>query len=123
MTRSEFFAHVSDVYGILPDHPFEGDFVTSVFRHRGNRKWFALAMCIPRTKVGLSEDGNIDVVNLKVSPEMLPGLWQEAGVFPAYHMNKSHWVTVALDGTASEDTVTFLTGVSFDLTSPKARHR
>ena len=102
-----------------PITPFEEDFVTAVFRHTGNRKWFALAMCIPRAKVGLTGDGSIDVVNLKVAPEMIQGLWQEAGVFPAYHMNKTHWVTVALDGTASEDMVAFLTGVSFELTAAK----
>ena len=123
MTRSEFLSHVSVAYGITPDYPFEGDFVTAVFRHTGNRKWFALAMCIPRAKVGLAGDGSINVVNLKVSPEMLPGLWQEAGVFPAYHMNKTHWVTVALDGTASEDMVAFLTGVSYELTAAKAKKR
>ena len=123
MTRQNLFVHIADTYGITPDYPFEEDFVTAVFRHTGNRKWFAIAMRIPRAKLGLTGEGHVDVVNLKVSPDMLPGLWQEAGVFPAYHMNKTHWVTVALDGTASEDTVTFLTGVSFDLTAAKIRKR
>ena len=123
MTRQNLFVHIADTYGITPDYPFEEDFVTAVFRHTGNRKWFALAMRIPRAKVGLAGEGNIDVVNLKVAPEMIQGLWQEAGVFPAYHMNKTHWVTVALDGTASEDMVAFLTGVSFELTAAKIRKR
>ena len=123
MTRQNLFVHIADTYGITPDYPFEEDFVTAVFRHTGNRKWFAIAMRIPRAKLGLTGEGHVDVVNLKVSPDMLPGLWQEAGVFPAYHMNKTHWVTVALDGTASEDTVAFLTGVSFDLTAAKIRKR
>ena len=123
MTREELFAHIADFYGVLPDYPFEEDFVTAVFRHTGNRKWFAIAMHIPKSKVGLAGEGNINVVNLKVSPEMLPSLWQEAGVYPAYHMNKTHWVTVALDGTASDETVVFLTGVSFDLTAQTLRRK
>lgn len=123
MTRSEFFSHVSDTYGITPDYPFEGDFVTAVLRHTGNRKWFAIAMSIPRAKVGLAGEGSMDAVNLKVSPEMIPSLVREAGVFPAYHMNKSHWVTVALDGTASDEMVAFLVGVSFDLTASKRPKR
>lgn len=121
MIREELFTHIADLYGITPDYPFEEDFVTAVFRHRGNRKWFAIAMRIPRGKLGLPGDAPIDVVNLKVSPEMLPSLWQEAGVYPAYHMNKKHWVTVALDGSAPDEVVTFLTGVSFDLTAQKLR--
>lgn len=123
MTREELFAHIADFYGVMPDYPFEEDFVTAVFRHTGNRKWFAIAMRIPRSKLGLAGHESLDVVNLKVSPEMLPALWQEAGVYPAYHMNKRHWVTVALDGSAPEETVTFLTGVSFDLTAQKQRHQ
>ena len=57
-------------------------------------------------------------------PEMLPSLLQERGIFPAYHMSKTHWVTVALDGTepgASEDMAAFLTEVSFTLTAKKTK--
>lgn len=123
MTRQDLFAHIADTYGITPDYPFEGDFTTAVFRHTGNRKWFAIAMRIPRSKLGLRGEGHVDVVNLKVSPEMIPSLVQESGVFPAYHMNKSHWVTAALDGTASDEMVAFLVGVSFDLTASKRPKR
>ena len=123
MTRQDLFAHIADTYGITPDYPFEGDFTTAVFRHTGNRKWFAIAMRIPRAKLGLTGEGHVDVVNLKVSPEMIPSLVQESGVFPAYHMNKSHWVTAALDGTASDEMVAFLVGVSFDLTASKRPKR
>ena len=121
MTRQDLFAHIADTYGITPDYPFEEDFVTAVFRHTGNRKWFAIAMRIPRGKLGLRGEGHVDVVNLKVSPEMIPSLTQEPGIFPAYHMNKSHWVTAALDGTASEEMLKFLTEVSFTLTAKKAK--
>jgi predicted DNA-binding protein (MmcQ/YjbR family) len=123
MTRQDLFAHIADTYGITPDYPFEEDFVTAVFRHTGNRKWFAIAMRIPRAKLGLTGEGHVDVVNLKVSPEMIPSLVRESGVFPAYHMNKSHWVTAALDGTASDEMVAFLTGVSFDLTVSKLKSK
>ena len=123
MTRAELFAHIADTYSVDPDYPFEEDFVTAVFRHTGNRKWFAIAMRIPRGKLGLAGEGLMDVVNLKVSPEMIPSLVREAGVFPAYHMNKSHWVTVALDGTASDEMAAFLTGVSFDLTAAKLKSK
>ena len=117
LTRQDLLTHIADTYGITPDYPFEDDFTTAVCRHRLNRKWFAILMNIPKAKLGLSGNETVDVVNLKVSPEMLPALWQESGVYPAYHMNKRHWVTVALDGSAPEETVLFLTGVSFDLTA------
>ena len=124
MTRQDLLTHIADTYGIAPDHPFEGDFTTAVCRHKDTRKWFAILMEIPRSRLGLSGEGTLHVVNLKISPEMLPSLLQERGVFPAYHMSKTHWVTVALDGTepgASDDMAAFLTEVSFTLTAKKAK--
>ncbi len=124
MTRQDLLNHIADTYGIAPDYPFEGDFTTAVCRHGGSRKWFALLMEIPRSRLGLAGDGSVNVVNLKISPEMLPSLLQERGVFPAYHMSKTHWVTVALDGSevsASDEMAAFLTEVSFTLTEKKRK--
>lgn len=124
MTRQDLLTYIADTYGIAPDYPFEGDFTTAVCRHKDTRKWFAILIEIPKSRLGLSGEGTLNVINLKISPEMLPSLLQERGVFPAYHMSKTHWVTVALDGTepgASEEMTVFLTGVSFTLTAKKAK--
>ena len=121
MTRQELLNHIADTYGVTPDYPFEGDFTTAVCRHGDNRKWFAILMEIPKSRLGLAGEGTLNVVNLKISPEMIPSLTQEPGIFPAYHMNKSHWVTAALDGTASEEMVEFLTEVSFTLTAKRTK--
>ena len=126
MTRQELLNHIADTYGITPDYPFEGDFTTAVCRHGDNRKWFAILMEIPKSRLGLGRDGTVNVVNLKISPEMLPSLLQERGVFPAYHMSKTHWVTVALDGAevcASDEMAEFLTEVSFTLTAKKTKKK
>ena len=126
MTRQELLNHIAETYGITPDYPFEGDFTTAVCRHGDNRKWFAILMEIPKSRLGLGGDGTVNVVNLKISPEMLPSLLQERGVFPAYHMSKTHWVTVALDGAevcASDEMAEFLTEVSFTLTAKKTKKK
>jgi predicted DNA-binding protein (MmcQ/YjbR family) len=55
---------------------------------------------------------------------MIPSLTQEPGIFPAYHMSKTHWVTVVTDGaeaSASEEMVEFLTEVSFTLTAKRTK--
>ena len=41
---------------------------------------------------------------------------EEAGMFPAYHMNKAHWLTIALDGSAEEEKLKFLLDMSYELT-------
>ena len=120
MSREEFEAVVFDRYNVRADYPFEEDFVTGIFRHEGNRKWFAIAMKIPKNKLGLSGDEVIDVVNFKCAPEVIESIvGVEGGIFPAYHMNKTHWITVALDGSCDEETVSWLLDASFELTREK----
>jgi len=116
MTRSELERHIASSYGIAPDYPFGGDPATAVFRHPDNKKWFAVAMHIPQVKLGIEGDGMIDVVNVKCAPEILHSFLGETGIFPAYHMNRNHWLTVALDGCVSDDTAEFLLKISYDLT-------
>lgn len=116
MTRDELEACIRSAYGIAADYPFTGDFVTAVFRHPGSRKWFAIAMRIQKAKLGMKEDGVIDVVNVKCDPEVLRSFTGQAGIYPAYHMNRNHWLTIALDGRADDDTIAFLLGISYDLT-------
>ena len=123
MTRKEFEAFVLDRYNVRADYPFEEDFVTGVFRHEGSGKWFAIAMNIPRAKLGLFGEGNIDVVNLKCAPEVIESIaGVERGIYRAYHMNKNHWLTVALDE-CDVDTVDWLVGISYDLTRSKIKRK
>ena len=121
MDRSAFFSYVERQYGISADHPFEGDGDTAVFRHEINRKWFAIVMTVPREKLGLEGKGNIDIVNLKCTPALIGSLLRDRGFFPAWHMNKSHWISAALDGSADSDTLGFITNLSFELTRPKIK--
>ena len=101
------------------DYPFEDDLVTGVFRHTGTGKWFALAINIPKNKLGHDSSERIDVVNLKCAPEVIDSLVGcEAGVYRAYHMNKNHWLTISLSECDTE-TVLWLLQASYDLTESK----
>ena len=120
MTREEFFEMCSSSYLTLPDYPFEEDFETAVFRHADNRKWFALSMQVSRRKFGMDRDEVIDVVNLKLPTEMFGSFGAADGVYPAYHMNKLHWISVLLPD-APNDVVQFLLNASFEVTKSKKK--
>jgi predicted DNA-binding protein (MmcQ/YjbR family) len=119
MTKDEFRAYVEDYYGIKYDCPFDDEPYLWVFRHEDNRKWFALIMPIPKRKLGIDSDEFINVVNMKCAPEIIDDLWKENGVFPAYHMNKKHWLTLCLDGSCADETIKWVTKISYDLTRKK----
>ena len=121
MNKIELQKYIAEVYNTEPDFPWESNPTFAVYRHRSNRKWFALVMDIPKSKLGLREDGDIDIVNLKCEPAMIGSLRLEQGFFPAYHMNKDKWISVALDGSVDDEQLMFLLDMSFELTDVKIK--
>ena len=122
MTKQSFLEYCIDTYGTSPDYPFEEDFVTAVLRHADNKKWYALVMRVSRRKFGFDSDEIIDVVNLKLPTEMFGSFGTDDGVYPAYHMNKLHWISVLLPE-APDDIVQFLVNVSYEATKDKRKRR
>jgi predicted DNA-binding protein (MmcQ/YjbR family) len=120
VTKQGFFDICKAAYGTLPDYPFEEDFETAVLRHTDNRKWYALVMKVSRRKFGFDNDEALDVVNLKLPTEMFGSFGAADGVYPAYHMNKLHWISVLLPD-APDDVVQFLVNVSFEATKAKRK--
>ena len=78
-------------------------------------------MDIPKSKLGLRGDGDIDIVNLKCEPAVIGSLRLEKGFFPAYHMSKDKWISVALDGSVDDEQLLFLLDMSFELTDIKIK--
>lgn len=112
MTKQAFLSYCFDKYGTTPDYPFEGDFQTAVLRHCDNSKWYAIAMKVSRRKIGIESDEVVDIVNLKLPTEMFGSFGVDDGVYPAYHMNKLHWISVCLSD-ATDETVHFLVNASY----------
>ncbi|MBQ8063342.1 MAG: MmcQ/YjbR family DNA-binding protein [Clostridia bacterium] len=61
-----------------------------------------------RTKEGPKDydarpEDEIEILNVKLDPVKIPLLEKADGFYPCYHMNRNHWITVALDGRVSDD--------------------
>ncbi|KZL92374.1 hypothetical protein CLMAG_21830 [Clostridium magnum DSM 2767] len=88
--------------GVCADFPFDDE--TLVFKV--GSKMFAL------TNI---KDKELKV-NLKCDPMMLQDLRREyEAIKPGYHMNKTHWNTVELDGSLEDKIVEMLIDISYDL--------
>ena len=130
MQKEELFAFARSLAGVAVDFPFKDDFETAVFRHADTRKWFGIWLAVPRRWFAAGADGADGestgaefCLNVKCPPDLVPLLLQqERGVYPAYHMNRTHWVTVRLSECAAE-TVQQLVRLSYSLTAGKARTR
>ena len=121
MNRNEFINYVQTAYGVKGDNPWQKDTESTVFRHIGNRKWFALVMRVKKHCIGVDCDEYIDIVNFKCDKVMVGSALGNNGFYPAYHMNKENWITAALDGSAREENIKFFLDLSFELTAPKIK--
>lgn len=120
--KESIFIYIKKEYETIPEYPWTKDNTSAVFRHSDNKKWFALVMRVGRNKLGLSGEGYVDAINLKIDDRMFRDiLVQRKGIFPAYHMNKEHWITVLLDGTVAEDEICALIDTSYAATASKKK--
>ncbi|MET3558497.1 putative DNA-binding protein (MmcQ/YjbR family) [Streptococcus rupicaprae] len=98
-------AYLATAYNDAPEEfgRFKGIFT---FRHPANQKWYLLAMTMPFGKLDLGQEiystdqlaASVEVVNLKINPTDKGSLLAKPSIYPSYHMNKTHWVTVVLNG-------------------------
>lgn len=103
--KKQIIGYCLSLHDVYEDYPF--DETWTVMRHRQNRKCFAFIF---------ERAGNI-WINLKCDPEWRD-MWigAHASIVQAYHMNKTHWISVILDGTVPEEVLRELVETSYALT-------
>lgn len=119
--RQAILQYAAEQYGTEPEYPWESTPDAAVLRHTGNSKWYGLLMRIPAKRLGIASDTEADILNVKCDPLETGSLQQKPGIFPAYHMNKTHWITILLDGTVPTAEIFQFLDESFYLTSQKQR--
>ena len=115
MKREEIFQYVKEQYGTEPEYLWKKDPDSAVLRHK-NGKWYAIIMVVEKKILGLEEDGNIDILDVKCDPDLVGMIIQTYGFLPGYHMNKRHWITILLDESVSEAKTLDFLDMSYDLT-------
>lgn len=122
MTQQErIMRHIEERYGSEPEHLWAQYPDYTVYRHSASRKWFAVFLTVPRDKLGMEGIEPICVLDIKCSPLMIGSLLSENGFFPAYHMNKTYWISVLMDGSVSDDQIFALLEFSYDSAAPKRK--
>lgn len=115
MTREEVIKYIDEKCNAQLEKMWQKYPNYVVFRHQRNRKWFGLLMDVSTENLGLAGDAVIDVLDVKLPPETVAEMVNEPGYLPAYHMNKTHWITVRLDQVNAAE-VEKLLAVSYELT-------
>jgi len=113
MTKRELIDYCLTYTAAYEDYPF--DETIAVMRHGGNKKLFALISHM---------DGKL-YITLKCDPikaDTLRIVFES--VVPGWHMNKSHWNTVYIDGgDVQEDELHEMIQHSYDLIKPNIKRK
>ena len=101
MNIESYRAYCISKNGVTEEFPFDAN--TLVFKVMG--KMFSL------TDVDIFES-----VNLKCDPERSIDLREQyPGIVPGFHMNKSHWNTISMDGSVADNLIVELIDHSYEL--------
>ncbi|KQB85621.1 MmcQ/YjbR family DNA-binding protein [Corynebacterium oculi] len=123
MERAELIRHMEQRYGVAPEYLWPEAYPSgAVFRCPGNGKWCGLLMRVRGEKIGLGGPKGVlhfDLLVVKNDPDVIGLLLSKDGFYPAYHMNKRHWISVHLDGPVSAREVRDLVADSFLLVCDK----
>ena len=121
--REHIIQYMQDAYGTEAEYLWTDSPDSAVFRHPASRKWYAIIMRVLPERLGLSGEQTLDVMNVKCSTIMIGSLLSTKGFFPAYHMNKNHWISIVLDGSISDDQIIPLLELSYDSVAPKRKKK
>lgn len=117
--KNEIFEYVLKEYGTKPEYLWAKDHDSAVLRHGDNNKWYAVFMTVKKSALGLEGGGKVDIIDVKCDPLLIGSMMLNDGYLPAYHMNKTHWITILLDGSVSSDEVINMLNISYELTKKK----
>lgn len=107
--------YCNQIFGTVPEAPWKDTPDAFTFKTAKRNKWYAVFMTIPYKSLGLNIKGNVDIVNFKLPPEKVAILTDKKFFYPAYHMNKKHWLTAVLSKNLNVELVKQLLAESYNL--------
>lgn len=77
----------------------------AILRRKDNAKWYVALLIIPRNKLGLKNEGDVEIIDLRGDVSFIENFVDNKKYFPGYHMNKKHWFTICLDGSVAKEEI------------------
>ena len=101
----EIIEYVRIKYGDGLEYLWEKFPNNAIWRRSDNKKWYGILIDLPKKKLGLNEEGNFEIIDLRIDTNELKDVVDNVNFFEAYHMNKHHWFTIRLDGKVTTDEI------------------
>lgn len=113
---SEIIDHCNNKYGENHVNPFKKHPDILAFVNEKN-KWYALLLDVEYNKLNKNTDitTKVKILNLKYPTDNISDIIDNQNIFPAYHMNKKHWISIMLDKNIKLETIKELIDISYSL--------
>lgn len=111
--------YVREKYGDEPEYLWERFPENAVWRRKDNKKWYGAVLTVARNKLGLDGGQIAEVLDLRMDSQKIPQFVDGKTHFAGYHMNKTHWITVCLDGSVPIEEIYSLIDDSYVLAKKK----
>lgn len=90
--------YVKKKYGDDVEYLWEKFPENAIARRKDNSKWYLALLTVGKNRLGFDSEELVEVIDLRVDKDVLPELIKQDNIFPGYHMNKKHWISILLDG-------------------------
>lgn len=105
--------YIETKYGDKPEYLWEKFPNNAVYRKKDTRKWYAAILTVKKDRFGFDSEVEVEVIDLHAKIEDVPNLIKEPNIYPGYHMNKKHWITLILDGSCDLELIFNLINKSY----------
>ena len=113
---SEVIDYCNNKYGENHVNPFKKhpDILALV---NEKNKWYALFLDVEYNKLNKNTDitTKVKILNVKYPTDKILEIIDNKNIFPAYHMNKKHWISIVLDKNIKMETIKELIDISYSL--------
>lgn len=113
---SEVIDYCNNKYGENHVNPFKKhpDILALV---NEKNKWYALFLDVDYNKLNKNTDitTKVKILNVKYPANKILEIIDNKNIFPAYHMNKKHWISIVIDKNIKLETIKELIDISYSL--------
>lgn len=112
----ELVDYVDSQYGRTLEFLWPTSPGNAIWRRGDNAKWFGILMTVQRNKIEAGTgDDIIEILDIRCAPDVIDFIVDRKQIFPGWHMNKRHWITIILDGRMKMPQIQKLLDASFEL--------
>ena len=112
----EIIDYCNNKYGENHVNPFKKHPDILAFVNEKN-KWYALMSNVEYNKLNKTSNiiTKVKILNVKYPTDNISDIIDNQNIFPAYHMNKKHWISIVLDKNIKLETIKELIDISYSL--------